>query len=59
MKEKEIERLNLLKEYENKLYKDGLGYIAGIDEAGRGPLARTSCCGMCYYAKRFIYRRSK
>ncbi len=39
MKEKEIERLNMLKEYENKLYEEGLQYIAGIDEAGRGPLA--------------------
>lgn len=39
MKEKEIERLNLLKEYENKLYSEGIQYIAGIDEAGRGPLA--------------------
>lgn len=39
MKEKEIDRLNILKKYENKLHKDGLKYIAGIDEAGRGPLA--------------------
>ena len=39
MKDKEIERLNTLKEIENNLYKQGLNYIAGIDEAGRGPLA--------------------
>ena len=39
MKEKEENRLKLLKEYENKLYENGLKYIAGIDEAGRGPLA--------------------
>lgn len=39
MKEKEIERINKLKEYENKLYAQGIKYIAGIDEAGRGPLA--------------------
>ena len=39
MKEKEIERINTLKEYENKLQKEGIKYIAGIDEAGRGPLA--------------------
>ena len=39
MKEKEIERLNKLKEYENSLYSDNLKYICGIDEAGRGPLA--------------------
>ena len=40
MKEKEIERLNLLKEEENKLYNSQkVTYICGIDEAGRGPLA--------------------
>ncbi len=39
MKEREIERLNKLKEFEKKLYEDGVKYIAGIDEAGRGPLA--------------------
>jgi len=39
MKDKEIERLNVLKEFETNLYKTGLQYIAGIDEAGRGPLA--------------------
>jgi len=39
MKEKEIERLNKLKEIENDLNEKGMEYIAGIDEAGRGPLA--------------------
>lgn len=41
MKEKEEERLNLLKQYENELYKNNsnIKYICGIDEAGRGPLA--------------------
>lgn len=39
MKEKEIERLNLLKEEELKIYEKNLNYICGIDEAGRGPLA--------------------
>ena len=39
VKEREIERLNKLKEYEKKLYDKGIKYIAGIDEAGRGPLA--------------------
>ena len=27
-----------MKEYENELYKQGIEYIAGIDEVGRGPL---------------------
>lgn len=40
MKEKEIERLNILKAEENKLYEnEKIKYICGIDEAGRGPLA--------------------
>ncbi len=40
MKEKEIERLNLLKQDEKELYeKNKIEYICGIDEAGRGPLA--------------------
>ena len=39
MKEKEIERLNKLKEYELSLYENNLQHICGIDEAGRGPLA--------------------
>ncbi len=39
MKEKEVERLKKLKEDENKLYSEKIKLIAGIDEAGRGPLA--------------------
>lgn len=39
MKDKEIERLNALKEYEMSLHSQGIEYICGIDEAGRGPLA--------------------
>ena len=39
MKEKEIERLKELKKIEDELYIQGIKYIAGIDEAGRGPLA--------------------
>ena len=44
MKEKEIDRLNKLKEFENKMHEEGINLIAGIDEAGRGPLARSCCC---------------
>ena len=39
MNEKEIERLNELKQIEKSVYKEGYKYICGIDEAGRGPLA--------------------
>lgn len=41
MKEKEIERLTILKEIEENIYRNDtkIKYICGIDEAGRGPLA--------------------
>lgn len=39
MKEAEIERLLKMSEYEKDGYAKGYTYIAGIDEAGRGPLA--------------------
>lgn len=39
MKEKEEERLLELKKIEQDIYNKGVKYIAGIDEAGRGPLA--------------------
>ena len=39
MKEKELERLTNLKKEEAEFYKKGMKLIAGIDEAGRGPLA--------------------
>lgn len=39
MKEKEEQRLKVLKEFENDLHEKGMEYICGIDEAGRGPLA--------------------
>lgn len=40
MKEKEEERLKVLKEFEDNLHNEyGIKYICGIDEAGRGPLA--------------------
>ena len=39
MKEKEEQRLHILKEQENELRKSGFKTICGIDEAGRGPLA--------------------
>jgi ribonuclease HII len=39
MKEKEEQRLKVLKEQENILREKGFKAICGIDEAGRGPLA--------------------
>lgn len=39
MKEKEEQRLKMLKSYEQELHQKGIKYICGIDEAGRGPLA--------------------
>jgi ribonuclease HII len=59
MKEKEYERLELLKKREIDLYKKGLKLIAGIDEAGRGPLAGPVVVRMCNNARKIIYRRNK
>ena len=39
MKEKEEARLTELKKIEKEFYEKNVKYIAGIDEAGRGPLA--------------------
>lgn len=55
IKEKEIERLTKLKEIENKLHSEGIHYIAGIDEAGRGPLAGPVVVRMRNYETRFFY----
>lgn len=49
MKEKELERLTNLKKEEEAFYNQGAKLIAGIDEAGRGPLAGpvvVACCIM-------------
>ncbi len=35
----ERKRLQMLCQYENALFEEGLSYVAGVDEAGRGPLA--------------------
>ncbi len=37
--ELELKRLKSMMIYEDKYYKNGIHYIAGIDEVGRGPLA--------------------
>jgi len=37
--DKERERLEKMCAYENDAYKNGVKFVAGIDEAGRGPLA--------------------
>ena len=51
MKEKEELRLKQLKEDEQKLYTDDIKYIAGIDEAGRGPLAGPVVVGVVILPK--------
>ena len=38
MTEKESERLEVMLEFEHELYNRGIEYVAGVDEAGRGPL---------------------
>jgi ribonuclease HII len=55
MNDKEIQRLNNLKEQELKIYKEGIKFIAGIDEAGRGPLAGPVVVRVRNNARKFIY----
>lgn len=38
MTEKESERLEAMLEFEHELYEKGIEFVAGVDEAGRGPL---------------------
>lgn len=37
--QEEVKRIKQLYRYENMLYQKGIQYVAGVDEAGRGPLA--------------------
>ena len=47
MKEQEKERLLLMREKENKLFEMGYTLVAGVDEAGRGPLAGEVYAAAC------------
>ena len=46
-KEDELLRLSKMKEYENQAREKGFKLIAGVDEAGRGPLAGPVCAAAC------------
>jgi len=59
MNDKEEARLRVLKEYEERLFDSGIKYIAGIDEAGRGPLAGPVVVRSSRNAAGVIYRRSQ
>ena len=41
--QKMVARLAEMKQYENALREQGVQYIAGMDEVGRGPLAGPVC----------------
>jgi len=47
LEEKEFERLQKLMAYETKAYQNGYEIVAGIDEAGRGPLAGPVVAAVC------------
>ena len=52
--EKEISRLNEMSFFENELLDRGYKAIAGVDEAGRGPLAGPVVAAACIFLKRGI-----
>ena len=41
--------MNNMYEYEENLYKEGYNFIAGTDEAGRGPGAGDVFCRLCLF----------
>ena len=41
-------------EYEEKLYKEGIQYIGGVDEVGRGPLVGPVVAACCVLPKDFV-----
>lgn len=49
----------IMKEFENKLYKEGIDLIAGIDEVGRGPLVGSVVACAVILPKDFYDERIK
>ena len=50
----EIKRLQEMKRYEQALYDAGIRYVAGIDEAGRGPIAGPVVAALSMTAVAFV-----
>lgn len=59
LKELRLIDMNNLYEYENKLYDDGINYIAGVDEVGRGPLVGPVVASAVILPKGFFHKDIK
>lgn len=56
MEPAEKKRLEKMRKYEKKAYAQGFNCIAGVDEAGRGPLAGPVVAAACILPKKFTLK---
>ena len=56
LSEDEFQRLTSMTYYENELYNQGYVSIAGVDEAGRGPLAGPVVASACILKNNFLLK---
>lgn len=55
-KDQELQRLHKLTEYEREVRSQGFSRVAGIDEAGRGPLAGPVVAAACVIPEGVLFR---